>query len=674
MKKIVFIALLVLLWSVITTKAQEIPSPEIWLRADSTSFYEKMWQDISGNNRHALFAADSARLVFGEQINFNPAISFRELKDSMFIENFSVSDKMYLKTYVVFRNSEDNLEKYIWGTADALYHKLLVSNWNVYDEFNRFSYDFGKTLNPVMAGVSKYWDKTNETGAAHIFLGGYADKAFNGEIAEFMVFDEELSLEEDQVIGSYLALKYGIGMLQSTYRNSDKEVILEVAEDEIYGFGIFGIARDDKYGLNQKQAINSYGVLSVSAGDFSLSNIENPYRLDNKTFILFANNGEDPKEYESSYQDENASYLFNACKWKVTSTGANTPDVKTTLKVNRSDLFADSINEIFLIIDNNEDDSYKDVQTIAPDSIAQNGDMYFKNLRWNNYNRPDYFTFAIRSALKVEIKNYPPVCKNALGMITCSVYGGEKPYEIMLVNLDSGQEFNYICSENYIEMDSLPAGVYSIDIRDEQHNRFLYQTKEPIYNDNIPVNIEAVYYIEDQPLHLTIDSIEGYVISSCKWYAGENLLSETNEIIIDNEDNYKLELNIEQNCEYTREFYVADLRDTGGGDDDDGGNGDGDNNEDDVTGNKTINGSENTITLFPNPAENKKYNLSFKYQTPADLIINITTISGQNVEIIRLKNISTYNFHGTVNKSGIYIITIWQEGKRVFTKKLIVKE
>jgi len=116
-----------------------------------------------------------------------------------------------------------------------------------------------------------------------------------GDAAEMIYFDRILSSSERQKVESYLALKYGVTIDQSTFTDYvasdwdgtsgtkiwDTTESVKITSNPaipalIYITDIFGIGRDDASALNQKiaKSVNSGAIMTVSmdGDDFSKAN------------------------------------------------------------------------------------------------------------------------------------------------------------------------------------------------------------------------------------------------------------------------------------------------------------------------------------------------------------------------------------------------------------------
>ena len=85
-------------------------------------------------------------------------------------------------------------------------------------------------------------------------------------------YDTTVGAAQTQQIESYLALKYGITLDQTTATNyvaSDSSLLWDSSADADYNENIVGIARDDDSGLDQRisQSVNSGAILTIATNN-----------------------------------------------------------------------------------------------------------------------------------------------------------------------------------------------------------------------------------------------------------------------------------------------------------------------------------------------------------------------------------------------------------------------
>jgi uncharacterized repeat protein (TIGR02543 family) len=144
-------------------------------------------------------------------------------------------------------------------------------------------------------------------GSSRNNLATVGRRSFTGDIQELVILKRNDkvtypylssgSLDDLDRIHSYLAIKYGIVMPANylNYLASDATtVVWDKAFDTAYNNHIFGIARDDGYGLYQKQSQSaSYPLLTVFVGNSlaTLNSGNSSGKLDDGVYAMFGSNG-----------------------------------------------------------------------------------------------------------------------------------------------------------------------------------------------------------------------------------------------------------------------------------------------------------------------------------------------------------------------------------------------
>ncbi|MBY0426752.1 MAG: T9SS type A sorting domain-containing protein, partial [Cytophagales bacterium] len=126
-----------------------------------------------------------------------------------------------------------------------------------------------------------------------------ASNYFNGSLAELIVFTTPVNPAQHKGFQSYLAVKYGITLDQSTlqdYFASDGTTIIYPTSSDLtynsYKYGIAGIGRDDLLYQNQKQSksYNTNDIVTIALGAVATTNAANfnTFSAD-KSFMLWGN-------------------------------------------------------------------------------------------------------------------------------------------------------------------------------------------------------------------------------------------------------------------------------------------------------------------------------------------------------------------------------------------------
>ena len=127
-----------------------------------------------------------------------------------------------------------------------------------------------------------------------------------GDVAEVIVYSDDLSSENRNLVESYLAIKYGItrnadddgatgSVDERDYRRSDGTVVWDFSDQSSnYNNDIAGIGRDDDACLNQKQSssVESTAIVSIGLGSIAATNNDNSNSFDtNGDFMVWGHDG-----------------------------------------------------------------------------------------------------------------------------------------------------------------------------------------------------------------------------------------------------------------------------------------------------------------------------------------------------------------------------------------------
>lgn len=179
---------------------------------------------------------------------------------------------------------------------------------------------FGLSAN-TGASIQSYVDNfTTNTGRIHnqntqigngTFIGSSYDGLWTGTVNEVIVYNRALNAAELLQAQSYLALKWGVTLKNSTnqnttsnYASSTASVIWDATTNTGYNFNVAGIGRDDASGLNQKQSrsvntnknatdpMNNGNMVTIGLGSIAPSNATNlnAFTAD-QSFMIWGDNG-----------------------------------------------------------------------------------------------------------------------------------------------------------------------------------------------------------------------------------------------------------------------------------------------------------------------------------------------------------------------------------------------
>ncbi|PWN58051.1 PA14 domain-containing protein [Chryseobacterium viscerum] len=229
----------------------------------------------------------------------------------------------------------------------------------------------------------------------------YSGVNYTQNLNEVLYYPWDLSVTERQKVNSYLAIKWGITLDQSTATNylaSDGTTIWNASVNTAFKNDITGIGRDDCGSLNQKQSTATDGndIVTISKGALTTTNANNVSNFpNNKNFVVLANNAA-ANSFTNFSTD--VPVLGAPCykrlnrEWLVQTTGTPGP---ISMVVGKNSLFtfsAATFKPALLI--SNTAGSYAGA-TIVPATRISQGMAYFDNV---TLAANQYFTFAFIEA------------------------------------------------------------------------------------------------------------------------------------------------------------------------------------------------------------------------------------------------------------------------------------
>ncbi|WP_312903115.1 beta strand repeat-containing protein [Chryseobacterium taichungense] len=273
-----------------------VAGENLWLRADDEEIAANAdntsvatWKDQSGNNSHGTQSVPGQQPKYRnnatDNMNFNPVLAFNggqnfDITGTLGINGqknvsvFAVSDILGAHYFLQPKVAGGNLLQFSSAGAGSVNLTLggssatnttaapsggsaeLYSGWRTAAGDVLYSGINAKQLNAVA-------NSTNWTGGNLVMGIDASGNATNGKIPEMVEYSSSLNATQLQKVNSYLALKYGITINQSTtgqdYLASDGSK--SWTADATYKYNIAGIGRDDLTALNQKQS------QSVNTGD-----------------------------------------------------------------------------------------------------------------------------------------------------------------------------------------------------------------------------------------------------------------------------------------------------------------------------------------------------------------------------------------------------------------------
>lgn len=228
--------------------------------------------------------------------------------------------------------------------------------------------------------VAKPWN--TGTAAARLGNGAWGTAEYwSGPITEVIAFDRVLNNNERQRVSTYLAIRNGYTIDQTTpysnYLNTNSTVIWDATANAVYKNNIAGIGRDDIEGLDQRQSksINSGAILAIGLGTIATDNLANTNAFaGDTTYFLWGSNAT-----ALTISNTDLPALFSqrlTQEWKVSSRNFNNQLAPLTMEFDLTGVTHNgaSAADFTLLVDTDGDGNFTTgtVEQIAATGYAGN--------------------------------------------------------------------------------------------------------------------------------------------------------------------------------------------------------------------------------------------------------------------------------------------------------------
>ncbi|MGL2988032.1 beta strand repeat-containing protein, partial [Flavobacterium sp. RSSA_27] len=395
-----------------------VSGASLWLKADggrsNSGSNVTDWNDQTGINNFSVIGSPQVEF---NAINFKPVISFvnanpdpsATLPTTRLNGNTPIS---YVDGFAVYKNSANQTTVigstqpgtnfgvgiFAGGNSTAVFvsngtasTNQRFDNQNV-SQFGIVNLDVSLASAPFATGRLNSQPQTMTDGGGGNFntinftpmIGGSNNNgavngwhAFNGQLAEVVLFPTSLSITDKIKVESYLAIKYGISLGNNTtsvaYTSSAGTTIWTA--DATYKNDIFGIGKDDGSGLNQTSSNSLNTGSGDGTGQSGKGNIvlSNASSLENNDFLIIGHDNGALTEQTTDLPSSLAGGKRLGREWKV----KHTNDVGTiTLKFSTLGLTLSgaSLADFKLLFDTDGNGNFADgtVTEVVPTSISGN--------------------------------------------------------------------------------------------------------------------------------------------------------------------------------------------------------------------------------------------------------------------------------------------------------------
>ena len=671
------------LWHSGIAMAQEIypagvSEPYLWIKAE-TKYNQTQITEVR-KNKNLEHLLSPAHLI-NENPSFKLSLS-NDKSNNGLNENLSLSQAENYSLFIVYKDntqhqhSSNSVEENLWTLSDAqssspiisaTTHRLANLAEHQYRSFSEYFrnqkvkihyYQHSKSLSKRAIEKQKSQGENPTPKDSYTFnIGGKTAELpphlFSGNFAEILIYDRVLSPLEMQRIASYLAIKYGISLEQTefkNYYNSKGQKIWDFEENKAFNQNITAIGKDSEGSLLQikSQNSNDEGILSLG-----LKKTEN---LQDQTFIFWSDNGQSleiKKQKEGQPNGVSRQWKLQYAPINSSSTHSSaSPEVfsifDTHKIIHQKNKQKENSQFYWLAIDDSGTGDFSAEETRyikLGDASATPSSQPVSFEDWNlKSNKPLIFSIWQAPKMFAHLSLEPSKCISSdLGKMKFNLIGGKAPYHIHLINTEKPSfQKQWTELKNKGEKETLLAsGKYQYTITDAEKNSYsneVYLTDEDAPNPQL--NTE---YLIKKPLLLSPQKDLPKGNYFYEWYHNGNLISQNPEFLLSQAGDYELRLTNEFGCHSVNYFTAYTHSDT----------------------------TDSPILLYPNPSTDGHFTLLAQFPKRTSGSVSIYTMSGQIVYSKDFYNESQYQYSGYLPTAGVYIIklkTTYQE----ISKKLII--
>lgn len=528
-----------------------VGSPSLWLRSDlgmevTSSQKVSTWEDQGSKvNNATQDEVDNQPTYWDDKnhnINFNPVLEYDGTKTFMNLDVSKLPQGKTAKSIItVSKTSKTGGIKYIisWGAQTSGYTGIGMLQNGTRGGLTTFNSTMSQTLYTPegflgttfpneqfvtwtggntesniarlyskmkqvqeLGGygqdVPKLWDTGNSGGAVigKLIPAATGIEHWQGTIEEIIVYDHALTDEERQKVSTYLAIKYGYTLDQTTansYVDSNMATIWDSNVNAAYTHRVTSIGRDDQSNLLQKQAkAQELGSMLTMALGNSIedTNSANQNSFSNdSSFFTFGDNGAST-EFKTPMTKDQVKLLGMERIYKVQK--ANWTESQITLQLDDTEGIS-ALPQYLVISD--------DAQFGNPNSLhlIQNGQV---TLNTSNFGPDSYFTIATA----VTSLTAPDVTLTDDELKWETVEHADK-YEVT-IEMENGTKRTVEVPGTVLNLSQLEpplrAGAYTVTVTAKTNN--------PAYADSEASNGKSyVVIIDKAKLKAKIDEINGKI-------------------------------------------------------------------------------------------------------------------------------------------------------------------
>jgi hypothetical protein len=412
-------------------------------------------------------------------------------------------------------------------------------NWNIYQ-------------------VDKKLKSYGFNGETNFYIGrefssqGSEIKYFSGNFPEYISFPFELTDNQKNRIESYLALKYGITLGGTHYRNSKNVIFWNKANNRLFRNRIFGIGRDDISGLNQLESesvhLQRFLIKSVKELEETNQKKQEQIEIKNNNFIVSGDNGKDIDVGETN--------IFQVRKMKRTWLNQKTgeeeeipiyftlyiPENIKSILENEPSLKLWMLHDKFVTNAQVSDFNSHYVEYYTADNPSDFNTATFKDVFFDpDKNLFDQYTFGVGPKIIVQVR-FNGKCDDKDIPAEVVITGGKAPYKI---KIDSQQGYHEDFSTSGQTQDFIAHSPDTYTVHVEDATGYIVETTIDVLQYPMNVDLGPDVALSATLTSVTLDAGQNITDpdATYQWYLNGNPLpSYGSTLIVDQPGTYSVEV------------------------------------------------------------------------------------------------------------------------------------
>ncbi len=650
MKKLFFffhILLYTLIYSFLTAQAPGgVQGAKFWFDTEQHTDEGFHWKNMLSEEVE-YFSGDNESLPNkAELLNFNHALQFKGTESGLILP-LGTLDWSKATFFTVYQAVDSMIERNTWTFEKNSRDYLILTSHRLAD-MEAVKYMNFVASNKELPSINTYIQyKEKDTIPAvrqDLYVGctpvgqQLPIAFFEGIIPEIIIYDRVLSPVEKLKVESYLALKYGLtvnGSKEGIYLNAASDTIWNGLENSPFNSFVTGIGRDDKSGLYQKQSSSSYehGLFTIGVEHITRENESNSAFLHDQSFLIWGDDRGSLGLKEKTIGQPRQLYR----KWLIQASGEI--EGRPTILRFESDQFDTKASRgyiYWLMVDKSGTGKFPlgKVDYYQPNN-SEADSIYYKDVFWDtDKSGTDVFTLALGPEMMPIFWLDAPTCiPETNGALHVGAVGGKAPYQFKLQK--EGIDFLETWQSNHgstTTIENIESGDYTLTVEDSDGHSYVESFF--VQSSDAPVSSLASNYtlMPNQSIELDAANTTETGIDY-QWLdpSGKRLYSSS--ILITEPGDYQLILN-KNGCESRQKITVSRFKE-------------------DIF---------KSTSLFPNPVGKQDYSIvEIELHRVSDVNISIRDISGKLVSSKELNGSDQYRSRVSIDKVGIYTISIFAE-------------